>query len=64
MVNCECLQMDSSQFGKRSALCLGPHCTYGVGEIERGMRLGDVPSRFQYPTALWRCNHHLTKANE
>ena len=58
VVCCEVLQMDSSQFGKRTVLCLGPHCTYPVSEIEKGLRLGDVPSRFQYPTVLWRCNLH------
>lgn len=50
----EVLQMDSSSFGKRSALIMGPGCSYLLSEIEKGCRLGDVPSRFQYPTAMWR----------
>jgi hypothetical protein len=47
----ECLQMDSSSFGKRTALTIGgPENTYKtLGEVKDG-RLGDVPSRFQYPT--------------
>jgi len=47
----ECLQMDSSSFGKRTALTIGgPENTYkNLDEVKNG-RLGDVPSRFQYPT--------------
>jgi hypothetical protein len=54
LVCCECLQLDSSFAGHRTAVALGPGCTYQVEEIEKGFRLGDVPSRFQYPVALWR----------
>jgi hypothetical protein len=50
----ENLQMDSSEFGKRSALIMGPGCSHALTEIETGGRLGDTPSRHQYPTALWR----------
>ena len=50
----EVLQMDSSKFGHRQALIVGPGCTYKVSDIEgAGFRLGDVPSRFAYPVALW-----------
>lgn len=51
----EVLQMDSSCFGMRSALIVGPGCTLQLAEIEThpNFRLGDVPSRFQYPTAYW-----------
>ncbi len=50
----ENLDVGASEFGHRTALFMGPGCTYGLGEIENGCRLGDVPSRFQYPTAFWR----------
>lgn len=51
----EVLQMDSSCFGMRSALIVGPDCSYQLAQIEThpNFRLGDVPSRFQYPTAYW-----------
>jgi hypothetical protein len=51
----ENLQMDSSAFGQRSALIVGPSCTYQLSQIETlpNFRLGGVPSRFQYPTACW-----------
>ena len=48
----ENLQMDSSCFGDRAALVVGPSNTYTLAKIlEPGARLGDVPSRFQYPVA-------------
>lgn len=48
----ENLQMDSSQFGARSALVMGPSNSWPLVKVkEAGFRLGDVPSRFQYPTA-------------
>lgn len=39
----------SSHLGDRSALTIGPGCTFQ----EPPPRLGDVPSRFKYPTAIW-----------
>lgn len=51
----ENLQMDSSRFGDRVALCVGAECTYQIAHCEQaGFRLGDLPSRFQYPVAIWR----------
>lgn len=51
----ENLDFCSSQFGHRTALIVGPSCTYQLSQIETlpNFRLGDVPSRFQYPTAYW-----------
>jgi len=40
--------MGASEFGKRSILCVGEHCTYSLQEALKS-HLGDVPSRFQYP---------------
>jgi len=54
IVCCECLDMCSSQFGQRSALVVGPSNSWTLDFIvdpENGFRLGDVPSRFQYPVA-------------
>ncbi len=46
----ENLQMDSSAFGARTAVMVGPTCTYkSVDELREG-HLGQVPSMFQYPT--------------
>ena len=51
MVLFENLQMDSSKFGEKQILFIGgPTNTYKTLEDIRGQRLGDVPSRFQYPT--------------
>src|ERR1017187_5514992 len=51
----EVLQMDSSQCGHRTALAVGPGRTYQLSHLSTaGFRLGDVPSRFAYPVALWR----------
>lgn len=51
----ENLDMWSSQLGHRTALIVGPGCTFQLKQIETlpNFRLGDVPSRFQYPTAYW-----------
>lgn len=49
----ECLQMDSSSFGARTALVVGPTWTYRTLAEAAAGRLGDVPSRFQYPVAVW-----------
>lgn len=48
----ENLQMDSSQFGKRSAVAFGPGCTSANPRdvVARFPRLGETPSQFQYPT--------------
>ena len=44
-------QFDSSEFGKRSILSVGPTCTYKtLEEVAKG-HLGNVPSRFQYPVS-------------
>lgn len=48
----ENLQMDSSNCGHRQAMAVGPKRTYQV-ETLRTMRLGDVPSQFTYPVAVW-----------
>lgn len=46
-------QMDSSEFGRRSALVVGPSNTYTLQDVQKeGCRLGDVPSRFQYPVCF------------
>ena len=52
IVVCEVLQMDSSSFGKRVALSVGPDCTFTLDHVldTPHFRLGNVPSRFQYPT--------------
>ena len=48
----ENLQRDSSEFGKRAALNVGPGCTYTLDSIlTQSARFGAVPSRFQYPVA-------------
>lgn len=44
------LQLDSSECGRRSALIYGKGCTYETLAAVASGRLGDVPSRFQYPT--------------
>ncbi|HYG24484.1 MAG TPA: hypothetical protein VEH04_17025 [Verrucomicrobiae bacterium] len=49
----EVLDMSSSQCGHRTALVIGPGCTYQEGHLVDA-RLGDVPSRFAYPVAIWR----------
>ncbi len=54
MVCFECIQLDSPMVGNRTALTMGPGCTYPLSEIEKGARLGSVPSVFQYPRYLWR----------
>ncbi len=45
-----CGDMWSSLCGHRTALAIGPSCTYKTMDESRENRLGDVPSRFQYPT--------------
>jgi hypothetical protein len=48
----ECLQMDSSHFGKRAAVTFGPACSARSENevLEIFPRLGSLPSNFQYPT--------------
>lgn len=50
----ENLQMDSSNFGKRTALIVGPGCTYQLKHLEGEFRLGELPSTFQYPVSVWK----------
>lgn len=50
----ENLDMDSSQLGARTAVIVGPECTYKDVEACQGQHLGDVPSRFQWPVVYCR----------
>jgi len=44
---------DSSQFGRRTAVLIGPPFTYKkLSDIEGGW-LNDLPSQRQYPVAYW-----------
>jgi hypothetical protein len=43
---------DSPHFGERSALAVGPGCTYKSPEEVRGRHLGDLPSQRKYPIAF------------
>lgn len=54
MVCFECLQKDSSFYGKRTAVCVGPGCSISLDDVENGAKIGDLPSTFQYPVSLWR----------
>jgi hypothetical protein len=47
----EVLDLSSSQLGHRTAVAIGPGCTYTQLYQIKNQRLGDVPSRFQYPVA-------------
>ena len=48
----ENLDMWSSNLGHRSAVVVGPSTSWTLEKVvEPGFRLGDVPSRFQYPVA-------------
>lgn len=49
----ENLQMDSSQFGSRTACVFGPNNTFNDSNLEEA-RLGSTPSVFQYPRYMWR----------
>lgn len=49
----EYLDMNSSQYGNRTAMICGPQRSYTLEEACEG-RLGDVPSRFEYPVAFHR----------
>lgn len=46
----ENLDMSSSHLGARTALIIGPDCTYKSLDDIREAHLGQVPSVFQYPT--------------
>lgn len=46
----ENLDMSSSSLGKRTALCVGPSCTFKSPEDCEGKHLNDLPSQRQYPT--------------
>ena len=51
----EVLAMDSSCFGDRAAMIIGPGCTYNFADLEKSNPwCDDLPSRSKYPTALWR----------
>ena len=45
-------QMDSSQFGLRTAMVVGPTCTYKTPEECEGKWLHDLPSQRQYFVAF------------
>ena len=42
---------DSSAFGSRSAVCVGPNNTYKTPQECEGKHLLDLPSQRQYPVA-------------
>lgn len=52
IVRFEVLAMDSSSFGARCALGVGPKCQFDIPDLPT-LVLGDVPSRFAYPTQIW-----------
>lgn len=59
------LDLSSSQRGQTTALVVGPSNTYKLSDIVKPeARLGDLPSRFQYPVAFvdYRTpnSHHAT----
>lgn len=47
-------QMDSSNFGNRTCLCVGPNNTYKTVEDVKSSHLNDLPSQRQYPTCFCR----------
>jgi hypothetical protein len=50
LVLAEKLQMDASQFGARTAMCVGPNNTYQTVEQCAGQWIHDTPSQRQYFT--------------
>lgn len=50
----ECVQMDSSHFGERTAVVFGPHRTLKRPEDAEGKWLNDLPSQRQYPSYFVR----------
>lgn len=54
----------SSSFGKRTAMAVGPGCTYkDVGEASKGW-LNDLPSQRQYPVAYANVEDYHGKETE
>jgi hypothetical protein len=51
----ECLQMDSSELGRRTTMVVGPGCE-GAESIEKASQghLYDLPSQRQYPRAYYK----------
>lgn len=49
----ECIDLSSKRLGHKSFMIFGPGCTYKTIEEAAAGRLGDVPSRFQYPKYVW-----------
>lgn len=48
----EVRQMDATAYGNRSVLLVGGQFTYTLSDVlQPGFRLGDVPSRHEYPVA-------------
>ena len=47
----ENILMDSSAFGSRTAMVVGPHRTYRTLEDAYATHLGDLPSQRKYPVA-------------
>jgi len=52
MVCYENLAFDSSQFGERAMLVIGPSNTIRTLEDVKNTPIGDVPSRFKYPVSF------------
>ena len=48
-------QMDSSAFGARSAVIIGPGKTFELDTITPDVRIGETPSRFQYARYFLGC---------
>jgi hypothetical protein len=42
----------SSQLGEKTAMAVGPGCTYGTPDEVSGRHLHDLPSMRQYPVAV------------
>lgn len=50
----ECLQMDSSYFGRRAYVLVGGKSDVSMSDIQNpNCRTGDLPSNFMYPTIIW-----------
>jgi hypothetical protein len=49
----EGIDMSMPNLGQRPSLIFGPGCTYKTAEEITAGHLGDVPSRFQYPTCIY-----------
>lgn len=44
-------QLDSSRAGDRTAVIIGPGCSYKTLDAVRGLHLHDLPSQRQYPAS-------------